>query len=165
MVKQTTQQGSKPKFKPIGRHKKSVKKIVKFIETLGFEFVSQSKKVSYKHPERRCSLFFSHTPSDINAVRQIVSRLKKDLLNCQPAFDLNSMPADLNQLRIKGIGEMDDDPTMGDVLDACVNDNFSRITTEMTIDARIRLKIMSEQKGITMGELIEEMIEVYERTQ
>ena len=165
MVLQTRQQGSKPKFKPTGKHKKSMKKIVKFLNELGFEFVSQQNKVSFKHPERQCSIFFSLTPSDTNAVRQIVRRLKKDLLNCQPPIDVNSIPASLNQLRMKGIGEMDDEPTMGDVLDACVNDNFSRLSTEMPTDAKERLKIMSEQKGITMGELIEEMMEVYQRTQ
>ena len=78
---------------------------------------------------------------------------------------MNSLPANLNQLRLKGIGEMEDEPTMGDVLDACVEDNFSRISTEMTTDAKEKLKMLSEQKGITMGELIEEMMDVYQKTQ
>ena len=81
MVVQTKQQGSKPKFKPSGKHRKSIKVIVKEIENIGFEFVSQSNKVHFKHPNRRCSIFWSLTPSDQNAVRQIVRRLKKDLLN------------------------------------------------------------------------------------
>jgi len=165
MVQQIKQRGSKPKFKPTGKHKKSLKKIVKIIEDIGFEFVSQTNKVHFKHPERRCSIFFSLTPSDTNAVRQIVRRLKKDLLNCEPPIDVNSLPANLNQLRLKGIGEMEDEPTMGDVLDACVEDNFSRISTEMTTDAKEKLKMLSEQKGITMGELIEEMMEVYQKYQ
>ena len=66
---------------------------------------------------------------------------------------------------MKGIGEMEDEPTMGDELDACVEDNFSRISTEMTTDAKEKLKMLSEQKGITMGEMIEEMIVLYEKTQ
>ena len=167
MVKQTKQQGSRPKFKPSGKHGKSIKKIVKLIEDLGFEFVSQSNKVHFKHPNRRCSIFWSLTPSDQNAVRQIVRRLKKDLMNCEPPIDVNSLPSGkmLNQLRMKGIGEMDDEPTLGDELDACVEDNFSRISTEMNTDAKEKLKMLSEQKGITMGEMIEEMMEVYEETQ
>ena len=159
------QQGSKRKFKPAGKHSKSLKKIVKLIESIGFEFVGQSNKVHFKHPKRKCSIFFSLTASDQNAVRQIVRRLKKDLLNCEPPIDVNSLPANLNQLRLKGIGEMENEPTMGDELDACVEDNFSRISTEMTTDAKEKLKMLSEQKGITMGELIEEMMEVYQKFQ
>jgi hypothetical protein len=180
------QQGSKPKFKGGGKHRKSIKKIVKIIEDLGFEFVSQSNKVHFKHPKRKCSIFWSLTASDQNAIRQIVRRLKKDLLNCQPPIDVNSLPASLNQLRMSGIGiygemsgyqdpaigenlgilnPLKDEPTMGDELDACVDESFSRMSTEMTTDAKEKLKMLSEQKGITMGELIEEMMVSYEETQ
>jgi predicted RNA binding protein YcfA (HicA-like mRNA interferase family) len=169
------QQGTQLKYKPAGKHSKSIKKIVKLIESIGFEFVKQSNKVHFKHPKRRCSIFFASSPSDQNAVRQIVRRLKKDLLNCEPPIDVNSLPSgkNLNQLRLtKGIGslsssltQLDDEPTMGDELDACVEDNFSRISTEMNADAKESLKMLSEQKGITMGELIEEMMEVYQKHQ
>ena len=167
MVVQTRQQGSRPKFKSGGKHRKSINKIVKIIEGLGFVFVSQSNKVHFKHPERKCSIFFGVTPSDGNAVRQIVRRLKKDLMKCQPPIDVNSLPSGkmLNQLRLKGIGEMENEPTLGDELDACVEDNFSRISTEMNTDAKEKLKMLSEQKGISMGELIEEMMVSYEKTQ
>ncbi len=168
-------QGTLPRYKPAGKHSKSIKKIVKIIEDLGFEFVKQSNKVHFKHPKRKCSIFFAGTPSDQNAVRSIVRRLKKDLLNCEPPIDVNSLPSgkNLNQLRLtKGIGslssslsQLDDEPTMGDELDACVEDNFSRISTEMNADAKESLKMLSEQKGITMGELIEEMLEVYKKHQ
>jgi hypothetical protein len=66
---------------------------------------------------------------------------------------------------IKGVGEMEYEPTMSDELDACVEGDFSRISTEMTTDAKEELKMLSEQKGITMGELIEEMMEVYQKHQ
>ena len=161
-------QGTLPRYKPAGKHSKSIKKIVKLIESLGFVFIKQSNKVHFKHPTRKCSIFFAGTPSDQNAVRNIVRRLKKDLLNCTPPIDVNSLPGNLNlnQLRmIKGVGEMEYEPTMGDELDACVEDNFSRISTEMNTDAKEKLKMLSEQKGITMGEMIEEMMEVYEGTQ
>ena len=162
------QQGTQLKYKPAGKHSKSIKKIVKLIESIGFEFVKQSNKVHFKHPKRRCSIFFASSPSDQNAVRQIVRRLKKDLLNCEPPIDVNSLPSgkNLNQLRmIKGVGEMEYEPTMSDELDACVEGDFSRISTEMTTDAKEELKMLSERKGITMGELIEEMMEVYQKHQ
>ena len=166
MVVQTKQQGSRSKYKSGGKHRKSINKIVKIIEDLGFEFVGQSNKVHFKHPKRRCSIFFASSPSDQNAVRQIVRRLKKDLLKCQPPIDVNSLPSSINQLRMQGIiGQSENEPSVGDELDACVEDNFSRISTEMTTDAKEKLKMLSEQKGITMGELIEEMMVSYEKTQ
>ena len=93
---QKRQQGTLQRYKPAGKHSKSIKKIVKLIESLGFVFIKQSNKVHFKHPKRKCSIFFAGTPSDQNAVRQIVRRLKKDLLNCEPPIDLNSLPGNLN---------------------------------------------------------------------
>ena len=164
MVQQIVQEGSR-RFEPSGKHRKSLMKIIKIIEDLGFEFVSQEKHVIFKHPTRGCSIVFASNPSDANTVRQIVRRLKKDLMHCQPPIDVNSLPASFNQFRVKGIGEMEDVPTMGDEMDACVEDNFSSISTEMTTDSKEKLKMLSDQKGITMGELIEEMMDVYQKTQ
>ena len=164
MVQQIEQEGSS-RFEPSGKHRNSFKKIIKIIEDLGFEFVSQKKHVIFKHPTRGCSIVFASTPSDVNTVRQIVRRLKKDLMHCQPPIDVNSLPAIINQLRMKGIGETNDEPTMGDELDACVEDNFSSISTEMASDSKEKLKILSDQKGITMGQLIEEMMDVYQKSQ
>ena len=164
MVQQIKQEGSRS-FEPCGNHGKSLKNIIKVIENLGFEFVSQNNHVIFKHPTRGCSIVFASTPSDANAVRQIVRRLKKDLMHCQPPIDVNSLPASTNQFRTKGVDEMEDEPTMGDEMDACVEDNFSSISTEMTTDSKEKLKMLLDQKGMTMGELIEEMLDVYQNTQ
>ena len=153
------------RFKPSGKHGQSLKKIIKIVEDLGFEFVSQKKHVIFKHPTRGCSIVFASTPSDANAVRQIVRRLKKDLMHCQPPIDVNSLPTSINHFRMKGIGEMTDELTIGNEMDACVEDNFSSISTEMTTDSKEKLNMLSDQKGITMGELIEEMMDVYQKTQ
>ena len=86
-------------------------------------------------------------------------------MHCQPPIDVNSLPASINQLRMNRIGKMKDEPTIGDEMDACVEDNFSSILTEITTDSKEKLEMLSDQKGITMGELIEEMIDVYQKTQ
>ena len=164
MVQQIKPESSR-RFEPSGKHEKSLKKIIKIIEDLGFEFVNQNKHVIFKHPTRGCSIVFASTPSDANAVRQIVRRLKKDLMHCQPPIDVKSLPASINQLRMKGIDEMEDEPTMGDEIDAFVEDYFSCISTEMTTDSKEKLKMLSDQKGITMGELIEEMMDFYQKNQ
>ena len=66
-------------------------KIVKVIEHLELEFVKLSNMVRLKHPKRECSIFFACSPSDQHTVRQILRRLKKDLLNCEPPIDVNKM--------------------------------------------------------------------------
>ena len=164
MVQHIEQENSR-RFEPSGKHENSLKKIIKIIENLGFEFVSQKKHVLFKHPTRGCSIVFASSPSDANAIRQIVRRLKKDLMHCQPPIDVNSLPANTNQFKMKGLVEMVDEQTIGDEMDACVEDNISSISTEMTTDSKEKLKILSDQKGITMGELIEEMMDVYQKTQ
>ena len=158
-------EGSKPKYIPVGKHRKSIKRIVKVIENLGFEFVSADNKVYFINSDRKCSIFFSQIASDVNAVRQIVRKLKKDLLNCDAPIDVDSLPANLDLLRLKGIGKMEEEPTIGDVLDACVSDNYSRISTEITIKTKEKLKKCSEKKGISIGELIEQMMDVYQKSQ
>ena len=121
MVQQIEQEGSR-RLESSGKHGKSLKKIIKIIEDLGFAFVSQEKHVIFKHPTRGCSIVFASTQSDSNAVRQIVHRLKKNLIHCQPPIDVNSLPASINQFRMKGIGEMADEPTMGDEMDVFQTD-------------------------------------------
>ena len=78
----------------------------------------------FEHPIRGCSIVFASTPSDVNAVRQIVSRLKKDLIHCQPPIDVNSLPASNDQLRMNLSGKIKAEPTIGDEMDTCVEDNF-----------------------------------------
>ena len=85
-------------------------------------------------------------------------------MHCQPPIDVNSLPASINQFRMKGIGEMADEPTIDDEMDTCVEDNFSSISTEMNTDSIEKIKILSDQKGITMGESIEEMMDIYQKT-
>ena len=164
MVQQIKLEGSR-RFEPSGKYEKSLTKITRIIEDLGFEFVSQKKHVIFEHPTRGCSIVFASTPSDANAVRQIVRRLKKDLMHCQPPIDVNSLPASINQLRMNRIGKMKDEPTISDEMGGCVEDNFSGISTEMITDSREKLEMLSDQKGIIMGKLIEEMINVYQKTQ
>ena len=74
MVQQIVQEGSR-RFEPSGKHRKSLMKIIKIIEDLGFEFISQEKHVIFKHPTRGCSIVFASNPSDAKTVRQIVRRL------------------------------------------------------------------------------------------
>ena len=81
MVQQIEHKDSR-RFEPSGEQGKSIKKIIKIIEGLGFKFISQKKYVIFRHPTRGCSIVFASTPPDVNTVRQIVRRLKKDLIHC-----------------------------------------------------------------------------------
>ncbi len=163
MVNQTRQPGSKGKDnKPGGKHKKSYKKLIKIIEGLGFEFVSSKNHLKYRHPERSCSITIASTPSSKNAMKSIINNVKRALLQCQPPIDVKQIPAELNQLRL--FSKMDEAQTVSDLMDACITE-FSKITTEMNTDAKEELKMLSQQKGMTMGGVIEEMIDVYKNAQ
>ncbi len=160
------QSGAKGKrFNPSGKHRKQTKEIIKWIESLGFEFVSQRDKVVYKHPEWKCSILFSQTSSDTNAPAAMVQSIRKVLKSCDPPFDIDKIPENINRMRL--VGKMDVEEkelTMGDVLDSFVVD-YDRVSTEMTADGKQELKSLAETKGITMGELIEEMMIVYKDKQ
>jgi len=153
-------------FNPSGKHKKNTKVLVKWLESIGYEFVSQNNKVVFKNPDwKRSAIFFGQTPSDTNAVGAMVRTVKKVLRNCEPPFDVDKMPKNISRLRL--VGEMDGEEkeeTIGDWLDSLVVD-YERVSTEMTADGKKDLKLLAEKKGITMGELIEEMIVVYKDSQ
>jgi len=161
---QVGSKGGKKSFTPTGKHRKQTKKIVKYIEGLGFVFLSQKNHIIFKHPDRNCRITFATTPSDRNYIAGCVRRIRKVLKNCDPPFDIDKMPAEINKMRMVGIGEMNEEQTMGDVLDSYITD-YEKVSTEMTTDGKKHLKILSEEKGITMGEMIEEMMDVYEKTQ
>jgi len=150
-----------------GKHKKKYKKIIKFIESMGFVFASDKNKMVYKHPKRKCQIVFAQTSSDTNAPAAIVQTIKKCFSQCQPPIALSKIPADINLMRMyAGMSWGEKIQTMEDVLDSILLEpDYERVSTEMTTDGKKNLKEMAENKGITMGELIEEMIVVYKDTQ
>ena len=165
--RQKPQAGAKGrKFKPFGMHKKSYKPIIKWIEEMGFEFVSQKNHAIWKHPERKCSsISIATTPTDRNYVQGLVNKIRKVCENCNPPIFIDKLPASISKLRL--VGKMDGgekELTMGDLLDSYVVD-YQRVSTEMTADGKQELKSLAETKGITMGEMIEEMMIVYKDKQ
>ena len=157
---------TKSKYNPSGKHKKSLKVIVSILEQMGFEFISQKKEVHYKHPKKECSIFFGQTSSDRNAVRQIVRKMKKDLMNCKPPINVDKIPRieELHKIRMwPGVGEKE--PTLGEILDSLPMDDTVQLSTRMNPESKQMLKDFAGRKGITQGEMIEEMLQNYARTQ
>ncbi len=161
------QAGSKGGFTPAGKHKKKYKMLIKFIETMGFVFASNKNKVVYKHPDRKCQIIFASTPSDRNAPSAIVQNIKKTFAHCQPPIALSKIPDNIMRMKMAGMSWQEEkDKTMEDVLDSILLlPDYERVSTEMTADGKKDLKSLAEKKGLTMGELIEEMMIVYKDRQ
>ncbi len=83
------------------------------------------------------------TPSDHRAVMNFKSGLKKTL----------------TQEGLKSTGEN----TIGEMIDDCFSD--VSLTAKIDPEYKDRLKRIADSKGITMGDLIEEMMVSYEKTQ
>jgi hypothetical protein len=150
-----------------GKHKKKYKKIIKFIEGQGFMFASDRNKLVYKHPDRKCQIVLAQTSSDTNAPAHIVQVIKKVFSQCQPPIDLSTIPAEINLMRMAGMSWQEEkDKTMEDVLDSILLEpDYERVSTDMTTEGKNELKLLAEKKGITMGELIEQMMAVYKDNQ
>jgi predicted RNA binding protein YcfA (HicA-like mRNA interferase family) len=81
--RQKPQAGAKGrKFKPIGMHKKSYKPIIKWIEEMGFVYVSQKNHAIWKHPQRKCaSISIATTPTSKNYVQELVYKIRNICIN------------------------------------------------------------------------------------
>ena len=155
-------------YKPTGKYKKELQIIGDVLFGIGFEYTSDKSNTQhhkFKHKSCRfCQTSFGSTISDRRTVKAIVTTIKKVCqTQCQPPIALEKIPAELFTLRMAGLSENEQEYTLLDVLD--------EITQSVTLSAQIRrekrddLRRIADQKGITLGELIEEMMEVYEKNQ
>ena len=168
-IQTKSQPSGKNPFQPIGKFKKELQVIGDVLFRIGFEYESDKsgkiKHHKFKHKTcGYCQTSFGKTISDKRALKKIVSTIKKMCLTqCQPPIALEKIPAELFTLKMAGLSENEQEYTLLDVLD--------EITQTVTLSAQISrekrddLRRMADQKGITLGELVEEMMENYERTQ
>ena len=152
---------------------KKWKPFIKFIEGLGFKYNGPVKHgYRWKHPDKHCFVQISGSTGDRNAYAQARTQIKDVLTQqCKPPFDPNDFGEHLKSLRSGLVGnplniDMD---TLDEVLDGvfAYAENYEESTIHPTLQTKYknRLKNIAAAKGITMGETIEEMIEVYEKTQ
>ena len=85
------------------------------------------------------------------------------LTQCEPPIPLDKIPAKLFTIKKVGLIKDEKEVTLLDVLE--------EVTKTVTLSAQVRresreeLRRMADRKGIPLGDLIEEMMEVYEKTQ
>ena len=159
--------GIRSSFNPHGRFKKQLIVIGDCLFEMGFEYVvgTKSSHHKFKHSECRfCQTSFSATPSDRKTIKNTVSTIKKMCqAQCVPPIPLDKIPAKLFTVKMVGLIKDEKEVTLLDVLE--------EVTKTVTLSAQIgresreELRRMADHKGIPLGDLIEEMMEVYEKTQ
>ncbi len=92
------------------------------------------------------------------------SGLKKTLTqDCVPAFNLKEVKEELNTIFLEQGLKSTGENTIGEMIDDCFSD--VSLTAKIDPEYKDRLKRIADSKGITMGDLIEEMMVTYEKTQ
>ena len=145
---------------------KKWKRVEKLIKTLGFVYQRMGNHGKlYKHPERKCCVVqIPFTPSDHRVVMNFKSGLKKTLTqDCVPAFNLKEVKEELNTIFLEQGLKSTGENTIGDMIDDCFSD--VSLTAKIDPEYKERLKRIADSKGISMGDLIEEMMVTYEKTQ
>ena len=163
--------GINSSFKPHGRFKKQLSIIGDCLFEMGFEYVISKTGAKggghhkFKHNECRfCQTSISSSPGSKNSIKEIVSTIKRMCLTqCEPPIPLDKIPAKLFTIKKVGLIKDEKEVTLLDVLE--------EVTKTVTLSAQVRresreeLRRMADRKGIPLGDLIEEMMEVYEKTQ
>ena len=156
----------KQDYRPSGKYKEQLQVIGESLISVGFNYVKdKNQHHKFKHKTCRfCQTSFPDTPSDHRTIKNIVSTIKRMCqVQCVPPIPLDKLPAKFFTIKMAGLVETEKEWTILDVL----NEITKTVTLSAQVDREIReeLRIMADKKGITLGVLIEEMKEVYEKTQ
>ena len=167
--------GKKQDYKPYGKFKDKLQIIGDSLFAAGFDYVPSKDHHKFKHPTCRfCQTTFGKTPSDNRIIKTIVTTIKKMCLTqCVPQIPLDKLPAQFFTIRMAGLVDKDVEELFpeGSIKEITILDVLNEITKTVTLSAQIDresredLRRMADQKGITLGVLIEEMKEVYEKSQ
>ena len=157
--------GKQQEYKPYGKFKDKLQIIGDSLFAAGFVYVPSKDVHKFKHKSCRfCQTTFTKKPSDVSVIKKIVSTIKRMCqTQCVPPIPLDKLPAKLFTIKMSGLVETEKEWTILDVL----NEITKTVTLSAQVDREIRedLRRIADQKGITLGDLIEEMKEVYENTQ
>ncbi len=156
----------KQDYRPSGKYKEQLQVIGESLISVGFNYVKdKNQHHKFKHKTCRfCQTSFPDTPSDHRTIKNIVSTIKRMCqVQCVPPIPLDKLPAKLFTIKMAGLVETEKEWTILDVL----NEITKTVTLSAQVDREMReeLRRMADKKGIHLGDLIEEMKEVYENTQ
>ena len=162
--------GIRSSFKTHGRFKEQLSVIGDCLFEMGFEYVtSKTGKGSghhkFKHNECRfCQTSFSATPSSRKTIKATVSTIKRMCLTqCEPPIPIDKIPAKLFTIKMVGLINDEKEVMLLDVLEEVTK--TVTLSAQVSRESREELRRMADHKGIPLGDLIEEMMEVYEKTQ
>ena len=156
----------KQDYRPTGKYKESLKVIGESLFQVGFNYVKdKSQHHKFKYPTCKfCQTSFGDTPSDHRTIKNIISTIKRMCqTQCVPPIPLDKLPAKFFTIKMAGLVETEKEWTILDVL----NEITKTVTLSAQVDreSREELRRMADKKGIHLGDLIEEMMDVYKKTQ
>ena len=154
------------RYNPSGKFKRELQVIGDSLFQMGFAYVKdKSQHHKFKHLTCRfCQTSFGMTPSYHRVIKNIVSTIKKMCqTQCVPPIPLDKIPAQLFSVKMAGLIETENEPTILDVLNEITKS--VKLSAQVGRESREELRRIADRKGITLGDLIEEMMEVYQKTQ
>ena len=158
---------TKNKFVPAGRYKEQIQDIGECLFTAGFDYTSSAGAPHHKfsHPKCKfCTTTFPLTPSDYRTIKNTITSIKKMCLTqCVPPISLDKLSAKFFTIKMAGFSETEKEITILDVLDEI--GRTVTLTAQVFPETRDELKGMADSKGMAYGDLIEEMMDVYKKTQ
>ncbi len=149
------------------------KNVINLIEELGFEYHrATSHGFRWKHPRKNCTIQIPGSTGDHRSVQNSKSQIRRVLTQeCQPPFDPNGIVGNLKYVRVgliphhlniggDGMDSLDD--ALDEVFELVESYEEVSMTTSMQSQYKKRLKEIAGKRGLRMGEVIEEMIDLYE---
>ena len=166
----------KQDYRPSGKYKEQLQVIGESLISVGFNYVKdKNQHHKFKHKTCRfCQTSFPDTPSDHRTIKNIVSTIKRMCqVQCVPPIPLDKLPAKLFTIKMAGLVDKDVEELFpeGSIKEITILDVLNEITKTVTLSAQVdreireELRRIADQKGITLGDLIEDMKEVYEKSQ
>lgn len=156
----------KQDYRPHGKYKDQLQVIGDSLFSAGFYYVKdKTQHHKFKHTTCRfCQTSFGSTPSDHRVIKRIVSTIKKMCqTQCVPPIPLDKLPAKLFTIKMAGLIETENEPTILDVLNEITK--RVKLSAQVGRESREELRRIADRKGIPLGDLIEEMMEVYQKSQ
>ena len=142
----------KQDYRPHGKYKNQLQVIGDSLFAAGFNYVKdKTQHHKFKHTTCRfCQTSFGMTPSDHRVIKNIVSTIKKMCqTQCVPPIPLDKIPAKLFTIKMAGLIETENEPTILDVLNEITK--RVKLSAQVGRESREELRRMADRTYKPLG--------------